>query len=167
MAFVSVIILFAYYFFSVQRSSNIAFYVQLSSNLDRIGNHHIIKFDHVISNLGGAYDPHSGIFEAPQKGTYVFHWSTTNEVKSYMNTELFSNGVVYGKAMSDAMDHNDRAVAANLAVISLEKGDQVWIRSGTWHSGKIQGDNYSTFSGYKLLGHNVEWVLVVNCFSYF
>ena len=136
--------------FSGKRTSGVAFYALLSMNLDRVGDHHIVKFDNVVSNVGGAYDSTSGIFEAPQKGTYVFHWAITNEEHSYMNTELFSNGVIYGKAMSDAMNHDDRAVAANLAILTLQKGDQVWIRAGTWHSGKIQGDNYCSFSGYKL-----------------
>ena len=115
-----------------------------------LGNHQIIKFDHITANIGTAYNSESGIFEAPSSGMYLFHWLITNDVGSYMNSELYSNGKVYGKAMSDAHDHADRAVAGNIVILQLDKGDQVWIRSGTEHNGKIVGGFNSTFSGYRL-----------------
>lgn len=134
----------------VTTTKPVAFYAQLTSDITAIKNHQTLNFDKVMINLGNGYNGVSGVFAAPASGLYVFHWVNTNRDRSYMNTELIVRNQVYGKAMSDAMDHNDYAVASNLAVVQLEPGDQVWVRSGTWHSGKLAGDYYSTFSGYRL-----------------
>ena len=131
-------------------SAPVAFYAQLSIDITAIKDHMTLNFDRVMINLGNGYNGVSGVFAAPASGLYVFHWVNTNRDRSFMNTELIVKGKVYGKAMSDAMDHIDYAVASNLAVVQLEPGDQVWVRSGTWHSGKLAGDYYSTFSGYRV-----------------
>ena len=138
-------------YISVTTTRPVAFNAQLTSDVTAIKNHQTLNFDKVMINLGNGYNGVSGVFAAPEPGLYVFHWVNTNRDRSYMNTELIVRNQVYGKAMSDAMDHDDLAVASNLAVVQLEPGDQVWVRSGTWHSGKVAGDYYSTFSGYRLI----------------
>ena len=123
-----------------------------------MGNHEIIKFDHVKTNVGGAYDPDCGKFEAPEAGMYAFHWVHTNHDRTWMTTELYSNGHIYGKAVSDSGNHNDRSAGSNFVILKLDKGDRVWIRSSdSWHNGKVLGDYLSTFSGYRLF-----WRLNVN-----
>ena len=67
-----------------------------------------------------------------------------------MNTELRRNGVSVARAMSHAMDHDDFAIATNVALLNLNSVDQVWIQTGVWLSGMIAGDDYSTFSGWLL-----------------
>ena len=136
--------------FSATQSESVAFYAQLTKDKSGIKNHETLTFDKVMINLGNAYNGMSGVFTAPTVGLYAFHWTNTNADRSYMNTELIVQNQVYGKAMSDAMDHDDYAVASNLAIAQLNRGDQVWVRSGTWHSGKLRGDLYSTFSGYRI-----------------
>ncbi|XP_045171854.2 complement C1q tumor necrosis factor-related protein 3-like [Mercenaria mercenaria] len=130
--------------------SKVAFYSQLSKDVDHIGNHQTIVFDTVTTNIGGGYNPNDGIFTAPVTGTYVFFWLNTNRDHSYMNTELVRNSVVVGKSMSDAMDHIDYAASSNTAVLQLNEGEEVWVRSGTWHSAVVAGDFYSTYSGWLL-----------------
>ena len=128
-----------------------AFYAVLSQSLSGIANHEVIKFDHVKTNVGEAYNPESGEFEAPVAGTYAFHWVHTNHDGTYMTTELYANDQIYGKAVSDSGDHNDRSVGSNFVILQLEKGDKVWIRaSDNWHNGKMLGEYLSTFSGYRL-----------------
>ncbi|CAC5382567.1 unnamed protein product [Mytilus coruscus] len=109
-----------------------------------------IHFDRVITNNGQPYNPLDGIFHTPVTGTYVFVWTTTNRDHSFMNSELLKNGVRVARAMSDAMDHIDYAVATSFAVINLTVGDEVWIQSGTWHSSALAGDDYSSFAGWIL-----------------
>ena len=128
----------------------VAFYAEVTSDITHIGNHQVIHFDKIRTNIGNAYNSNTAMFTAPSNGIYTFHWTITNKDQSFMNTELIARRQVYGNAMSDAYNHNDYAVAANLAVISLNKGDQVYIQSGTWHSGVLAGNYYSTFSGYRL-----------------
>ncbi|XP_060588620.1 complement C1q-like protein 4 [Ruditapes philippinarum] len=130
--------------------NTVAFYTQLSKDVGNIGNHQTIIFDIVTTNVGHGYNPVDGIFTAPLQGTYVFFWLNTNKDHSYMNTELVKNSTVVGKSMSDAADHADYAAASNSAVLQLKAGEEVWVRSGTWHSGTLAGDYYSTFSGWLL-----------------
>lgn len=42
------------------------------------------------------------------------------------------------------------AVATNFAVIELAVGYEVWIQSGTWHSGQVAGDDLSSIAGWLL-----------------
>ncbi|XP_071166726.1 complement C1q tumor necrosis factor-related protein 3-like [Mytilus edulis] len=134
----------------VPEHSKVSFMAHLSTDLSRVGNNHTIHFDRVITNNGQSYNPLDGIFHTPVTGTYVFIWTTTNRDHSYMNSELLKNGVRVARAMSDAMDHADYAVATSFAVINLTEGDEVWIQSGTWHSGALAGDDYSSFAGWIL-----------------
>ncbi|WAR01433.1 hypothetical protein MAR_007991 [Mya arenaria] len=92
----------------------VAFYVQLSTDMTHVGNHQTIVFDVVTTNIGNGYNRIDGIFTAPIGGTYVFTWTTTNKNRSYMTTELLKKGfIVLGKTTSDAMDHDDYAIATN------------------------------------------------------
>ena len=112
---------------------------------------HKIKFNHVKTNVGEAYDPESGNFEAPVAGTYAFHWVNTNYDLTWMTTELYAKDQIYGKAISDSGDTTDRSVGNNFVIIQLEKGDTAWIRaSDYYHNGEMLGEYMSTFSGYRL-----------------
>ncbi|XP_053375720.1 C1q-related factor-like [Mercenaria mercenaria] len=130
--------------------SKVAFYTQLSKDVDHLGNHQTIVFDTVTTNIGGGYNPADGIFTAPVTGTYVFFWLNTNRDRSSMDTELVKNAVVVGKSFSDAYQHLDYAASSNTAVLQTTRGDEIWVRSGTRHSNVITGEYFSTFSGWLL-----------------
>jgi hypothetical protein len=115
-----------------------------------VTNYRIIIFDEVQTNIGNAYNGKSGIFACRSPGVYVFYWVVTNKDRTYMDSELVVNGEERSQAFSDAADHTDYAVASNVVVTELKSGDQVWIRSGTWHSGKLGGQRRTSFSGWKL-----------------
>ena len=104
-----------------------AFYATLSQSLSGIGNHEIIKFDHVITltNIGEAYDQDCGKFKTPEAGTYAFHWVNTNADRTWMTTELYAKGQIYGKAISDSGDHNDRSVGSNFVKRRQSVGESV------------------------------------------
>ncbi|WAR03637.1 C1QL4-like protein [Mya arenaria] len=127
-----------------------AFTATMSADKSGIPNHTTIVFDVVITNKGGAYSPSNGIFTSKTAGVYVFSWVTTNKNRTWMNTELMLNGEKKGTAMSDSGDINDYSVAANTVSLELQVGDQVWVRAGTWHNGKLAGEWRTTFTGWQL-----------------
>lgn len=131
-------------------TSHVAFYAQLSHDLTGLGDHQPIVFDSVTTNVGNGYNKADGIFTAPVAGTYVFTWTAYNKVHTHMQTELVVNNVVTGRTWSDAMDHDDVAIASNTVVVTLAVGDVVWIKSNTVHSGTISGALMTTFSGWMI-----------------
>ena len=129
---------------------HVAFYAVIQYDKTNVGNHQIIQFDWVKLNIGNGYNSGTGIFTAPSSGFYVFFWSTTNKDYTYMNSELMVRGSIYGKTMSDAGEHDDYESASNMAIVQLSRGDLVWLRSGTWHDRHLAGEQFSTFSGFRL-----------------
>ena len=132
--------------------SQIAFYAHLSHNIDHLGNHQPIVFDQVRTNQGNAYKAVDGEFRATLAGTYFFIWTISNGDGTYMQSELVVNGNVYGQIISDAANHNDWAVSTAFTIVSLQIDDRVWIRSGTVHSGHVDGVGLGTssFAGFLL-----------------
>lgn len=72
----------------------------------------------------------TGNFTAPESGVYVFHTTTAAIDNSHSTIEIVANGQVKDITWADAMDHNDRAVASSMTVLSLTEGDSfmsVWV----------------------------------------
>uniref|UniRef100_K1R977 Heavy metal-binding protein HIP n=1 Tax=Magallana gigas TaxID=29159 RepID=K1R977_MAGGI len=110
-------------------------------------------YDRVETNTGNGYDIKSGKFTAPESGHYVFHTSTTAYDKSYSIIEIVKNNKLVDVALADANDHNDRAAASTMTILSLAKGDTVLVRAGAYYSGYyLETSQYTrmSFSGFKL-----------------
>ena len=96
-----------------------------------------------MTNVGSGYDKWSGHFRAPIKGLYVFSCTVMAVNKDNILVVLMKNGQRMAQAWSDSTPWETGAVTI---VLTLKKGDQVWIkRSG--YGRKIAG-NYNWFSGY-------------------
>ncbi|XP_054914449.1 complement C1q-like protein 2 [Poeciliopsis prolifica] len=104
-------------------------------------------YRNVITNVGNAYNQHTGIFVAPVRGMYYFsffyHAGGEHAVRLY----LFKNNV----RVLDSTDHktqNDGADnGGNAAFMELQQGDQVYVQLGA--KTHVWGNHYSTtFSGY-------------------
>jgi hypothetical protein len=61
-------------------------------------------------------------------------------------SELVVNDNVYGQIISDTANHNDWAVSTAFTIVSLQVDDRVCIRSGTVHTGHVNGAGYGTSS---------------------
>ncbi|XP_062603383.1 cerebellin-3-like [Saccostrea cucullata] len=97
-------------------------------------------FNKVISNVGGGYNPHTGIFTAPVSGDYVFFVTIQSTSRSGVQVDIVLNGSSKVRAMASSYDTNDRwETGTNLVTLFLKQGDTVWIRHH-------HGTGYYTYS---------------------
>uniref|UniRef100_K1Q0A5 Complement C1q-like protein 4 n=1 Tax=Magallana gigas TaxID=29159 RepID=K1Q0A5_MAGGI len=136
-------------------SQQVAFFVYMSQNvlINTISKYKTFVYDRVETNVGNGYNVQTGNFTAPESGVYVFHTTTAAFDKSHSTIEIVANGQVKDITWADAMDHNDRAVASSMTVLSLTGGDVVYVRVGLTFAGNYLESNQYTrmsFSGFKL-----------------
>lgn len=133
MLLVSLNLVYLLYFIGQQ----IAFFAYMSKNvaIKTLSKYKTFVYDRVETNTGNGYDIKSGKFTAPESGHYVFHTSTTAYDKSYSIIEIVKNNKLVDVALADANDHNDRAAASTMTILSLAKGDTVLVRAGAYYSG--------------------------------
>ncbi|XP_029314165.1 LOW QUALITY PROTEIN: complement C1q-like protein 2 [Cottoperca gobio] len=108
-----------------------------------------LKFSKVFTNVGQAYNPHTGIFTAPVRGAYYFKFSAWDNRSSWMGAELYHND----KRMTWIFHHNDResySSVSNAFVLQLEQGDVVYIVLSTGYGVYDAEYNLMNFSGFLL-----------------
>jgi hypothetical protein len=125
--------------------SKVAFSAILTTPL-ALGEHQIVEYDKVLTNIGNGYDSRHGHFTAPIKAVYLFSCSMMNiEGISKDYLEIVKNGIRVAHLYSD---EDDYSMATQVVIVMLEKGDMVWVRhSDTASSRSLNGGGYNTFVG--------------------
>ncbi|XP_060572327.1 complement C1q-like protein 4 [Ruditapes philippinarum] len=116
-----------------------------------------IVFNNVITNIGHAYNHHTGAFTAPTHGTYTFNTNIVAERGHYIEASIVRNGEVAVSAISDhRFSHDGKHFTTwdqgnAVAILRLNKGDKVAVTL-QWPEGShaIHGRGKSSFSGYLL-----------------
>nr|XP_020443019.1 complement C1q-like protein 2 [Monopterus albus] len=109
--------------------------------------HTALVFKNVVTNIGSAYDPNTGVFTAAVRGVYHFEWhigvdsSNTAAVLVKNTNHIFT-----------AYEHQTAGYGASSqsASLLLEAGDTVCVHQ--WTGTKIHDNqnHHSTFSGHLL-----------------
>ena len=130
----------------------VAFFASLSTNNDASSSHHILVFDTVITKIGNAYHAHLGAFIAPRSGVYVFIWTVRMHLHEYHTTELLHDNNVINSIYLDPGSGMDDTVTG-MAVVSVNQGDEVLIRTGSLSTNYILSDanGRSSFAGWILM----------------
>ncbi|KAL3892082.1 hypothetical protein ACJMK2_004319 [Sinanodonta woodiana] len=135
------------------QDKRVAFYTTLSTTMSNLGEHQPILFDIVITNIGAAYHPHTGIFTAPVDGVYVFHVCAMSEPRKWQFFELVKDGNFIQSILPDASNIHSHQTDSHTVVLQLSQGNEVWIRTGPtgpMYSNEIHGNGLSSFAGWLL-----------------
>ncbi|XP_003458730.2 complement C1q tumor necrosis factor-related protein 3 [Oreochromis niloticus] len=103
-------------------------------------------FKRVVTNIGNAYNPHTGIFTAPVRGVYHFEFHIFGHGGTPVGAYMFRNGdkifIAYEHSTSGELS------ASNGASLLLEAGDQVSVRLLTGRRIYDNQAHHTTFSGH-------------------
>jgi hypothetical protein len=111
-----------------------------------------LRYPYYHYNVGGGYSTRTGQFRCPISGTYVFFFTSMPERGSSHAIWLNLNGKFVVEAVSGKIQRGYN-MGSNMAVLSLRKGDRVWIRSSKkWTLNSTLRFRYAgnTFSGFRL-----------------
>ncbi|XP_056599788.1 otolin-1-A [Triplophysa dalaica] len=108
-----------------------------------------VKFDKVIYNEEGHWDPNISKFNCTHGGVYVFSYYITVRNRP-LRAALVVNGIRKLRTR-DSLYGQDIDQASNMAVLRLSSGDQVWLETlRDWNGVYSSSEDDSTFSGFLL-----------------
>ncbi|XP_062587013.1 multimerin-2-like [Saccostrea cucullata] len=123
----------------VDLSRRVAFTAGVTSD-SRSWNSGTLVYNKVINNVGGGYNPNTGIFTAPVEGDYVFYVSIQSYGSYSIRVDIVLNGSSKVRAMAYATNSDDQyETGTNLVTLRLQQGDTVWVKC-------YDGQGYYTFS---------------------
>ncbi|XP_030603132.1 uncharacterized protein LOC115792654 [Archocentrus centrarchus] len=110
----------------------------------------LLVFKHVVTNIGNAYSPHTGIFTAPVRGAYHFEWyvGAVGDASHATCAVLFKNGEQIFAAYELQPSHY--GTSSNGASLVLEAGDQVFLHLCANAKIYDNQNHHNTFSGHLL-----------------
>ncbi|XP_071180112.1 complement C1q-like protein 2 [Mytilus edulis] len=138
--------------------AQVAFYAKLSASVHGLSPHQTIIFDALVTTTQTSiYDTTTGIFTAPVSGMYVISWTANVDHQESQATELMINGRSKAWNFADTAGSEDRdyGSASQTVVLQVNKGENVWVRTGTNGKGDVSGHDYSTFSAFLLFPHSL------------
>lgn len=107
--------------------NRVMFYARLSST-KTLNYHSTIKFDVVVTNEGGHYNPGDGVFVSPVSGAYLFSWTALTFNSKYEFTELRVENVVKASVVSSGAG-SQYSPGTTTLVCHVDKGDHVWVET--------------------------------------
>ncbi|XP_070198648.1 complement C1q-like protein 3 [Littorina saxatilis] len=126
----------------------IAFTAQFSVDPARVGQKATLKLDHFVTNIGGGYNPLTGIFTAPVSGVYAFFLTIMSDNTKWIEVTLINDGVHLDMAHADGTPGQSFLDQGSLLVtVHLNQGSKVWNQQQGGAS-SLRGGAWTVFSGF-------------------
>lgn len=107
-----------------------------------------LVYKHVVSNIGNAYSPQTGIFTAPVRGVYHFEIFALSNGNSAVDAYLKKNG--QGIFMAHESQSSGHGTGGNAVTLLLERGDLVYVTLPVNRQLYDNTNHHNTFSGHLL-----------------
>ena len=108
-----------------------------------------LVFPKVITNVGSGYNPSDGVFTAPRAGVYVFFVNVQSYDTQNIWIDIVMNGATKVRTAAEASSSDHFDAGPNLAVLSLQTGDRVWVKHHSGNGYYTHSDGIiTTFSGF-------------------
>ncbi|XP_061186325.1 complement C1q subcomponent subunit B-like [Saccostrea echinata] len=121
----------------------IAFTATLSKNTN-VGYHEAVKYNRVLTNIGGAYHPWTGHFKVPYSGIYLISCTAMSETKKPAYLQIVKNHQVLTTIFSSTKTFPQ---SAQTLILQLRRGDRVWVW-GRYERLTLRDNSYfNVFSG--------------------
>lgn len=125
-------------------TSKVAFSVSLTHRI-QLGQHQVVEYDKVNTNVGNGYDIRHAHFIVPTRGVYLLSFTVMNVNGEYLYLEMVKNSEQIALVYGGQSDYN---MGSETIVHLLEKGDVVWVRHTHDNTPTINGDDpFNTFTG--------------------
>ncbi|XP_061196571.1 complement C1q subcomponent subunit B-like [Saccostrea echinata] len=135
-------------------ADGVAFSAYVSTQETDISKDHTIKFDRIVTNVDNHYNPHSGIFTAPQHGVYVFTWNLYCYVGGYIYSQILVNSNAVGAMFTSGEGATAVRTTTGVVVVEVNQGDVVFVRTHPTesHLGNLYSLSIwrSSFNGWKI-----------------
>lgn len=110
-----------------------------------VGARAVVRYDHMVTNLGGAYQRTTGIFTAPYRGLYSFSCSLMSSPSNHVHLEIVKNGKRVSTLFSAA--HTFPQSSQTIYLV-LNQGDHIWMQNLNTFQAKLHETvGYNVFSG--------------------
>ncbi|XP_078687111.1 complement C1q tumor necrosis factor-related protein 3-like [Branchiostoma floridae x Branchiostoma belcheri] len=130
----------------------VGFSVARSSGMDKSDADQLVVYDIVHTNIKKAYDVKTGKFVAPIGGLYFFTFTAMkgNDRSGCLLSLMRDTFQATGEHIVSVYNgpRGDYTSTGNSAVLTLEPGDEMWVRLGTGSQLFSDENNYVTFSGF-------------------
>uniref|UniRef100_A0A3P8Z0C9 C1q domain-containing protein n=2 Tax=Esox lucius TaxID=8010 RepID=A0A3P8Z0C9_ESOLU len=131
-----------------QARPKVAFSAALSESKGPFDTDTTLVYKHVITNIGNAYSPSTGIFKAPVSGTYYFRFTAFSYTNNHRRVSLYKGGqlVVTVTDIQSGQDGEDSG--SNGVTLQLEKGEEVYTQLKAQHHVYDDYAHHTTFTGF-------------------
>ena len=128
----------------------VAFTAILSKDLS-LGSKQVIRYDNVITNVGKAYTPSTGIFLVPLSGIYTLSVSMMGHPDNGVHLQLVRNGSELVRLWTGGGGSYE--LASHTINVELTRGDRIWVQRRDGTGANVYGtQTYNIFSA-ALLSH--------------